>query len=148
MIDTEAQDELKGWLCERIGLVPTPDIRCIGSRSNSRIIGVVGFDSFNGASIMMHAAGEPGWLTRKFLWAVFHYPFEMCGVNMVIGLVPSGNAGAIRLNTHMGFKINAILEGAHPDGALWIMSMGRRECRFLNFNRNRHGQKIQAATST
>lgn len=95
---------------------------------------------------MMHAAGEPGWLSPTLLWVIFHYAFVVCGANMVIGLVSSGNDAAIRFNTHVGFKTVLNLEGAHPDGSLLLMTMLRRECRFLN--KERYGQKLQAATTT
>jgi hypothetical protein len=107
----------------------------------------VGFDQFNGASIMMHSAGEGNWLTRDLLWAAFDYPFNICQANMVIGLVPSGNAQAIRFNTHIGFKTELKLDGAHPDGALVMMIMRRQECRFLTPRRTRHGQEIQSTAA-
>ena len=115
-------------------------MRCIGNVREDKILGVVGFDNYNEASVMMHAGGEPGWMTASVIWVAFHYAFVVCGVNMVIGLVPSGNAQAIRFNTHVGFKIALNLEGAHPDGSLLLMTMTRGECRFLN--KERYGQKV------
>jgi len=147
VIVTEPQTELREWLCERIGLVPTPDLTCIGSLLRGELVGVVGFDQYNGASMVMHAAGLAGWLNRDMLWAVFDYPFRVCNVNMVLGFVPSGNTDAIRFNTHVGFKVEAILEGAHPDGALWLMTMKRGECRYLKHLRKRNGQEEQTAAS-
>lgn len=146
MIVSEPQHELKVWLCDRIGLVATPHLCCIGSVIGGVLKGVVGFDNYNGSSVMMHSAGDAGWLTREMLHAAFHYPFEACKVNMIIGLVPSGNAQAIRFNTHIGFKTELTLDGAHPDGALVLMTMRRGECRYLP--RNRNGQEEQAAAST
>lgn len=132
---------MKRWLCERIGLVATENIQTIGVESGGIIRGVVGFDNYNGASVQMHVAGEPGWLTRDLLWATFDYAFRVLGVNMVIGLVPSGNREAIRFNTHLGFRTALTLEGAHPDGSLILMTMTLGECRYLN--RKRHGQEIR-----
>ncbi len=143
---SDRQDELRDWLCERIGLVPTEHLRLIGSVNGDRILGVVGFDGYNGASVQMHVAGEPGWLTRDLIWATFDYAFNVCGANIVIGMVPSGNTDAIRFNTRLGFKTELVLDGAHPDGSLWLMTMRRRECRFLN--RERNGQEILTTTST
>lgn len=84
----------------------------------------------------MHVAGEPGWLTRDLIRCTFDYAFEVCKVNMIIGLVPSGNKDAIRFNTHLGFSTVTKLVGAHPDGSLILMTMTRGECRYLNRNRN------------
>ncbi len=144
MVSSENQDLLKEWLCSRIGLVPTKDIQLIGSIEGGIIRGVVGFDGYNGASITMHVAGEPGWLTRDLIWACFDYPFNRCGVNVILGVVPSGNKDALRFNKHLGFKLRLEIEGAHPDGSLIVMTMTRGECRYLN--RKRHGQEIRAAT--
>ena len=146
MITVEHQGALSSWLCEKIGLVPTPDLVCIGNRDHAHIYGVVGYDQFNGASIMMHAAGEGYWLNKDMLFAVFDYPFNVCKANMVIGLVPSGNEAAIRFNTHIGFRTELRLEGAHPDGALLLMTMKREECRYLS--RKRNGQEKQSTSAT
>jgi L-amino acid N-acyltransferase YncA len=145
MVSCENQLELVNWLCERITLAPTSYIQCIGSVIGGRIKGVIGYDGYNGASIQMHVAGEPGWFTKDVLQAAFDYPFNVCEVNMIIGLVPSGNEDAIRFNTHIGFKTVSTLVGAHPDGALLLMTMERRECRYLN--RNRNGQEIQSSAA-
>lgn len=139
------QSTLAHWLCQRIGLVPTKNIQCIGTVSRGIIRGVVGYDNYNGASVMMHVAGEDGWLTRELLRVAFDYPFNHCKVNMLIGLVPSGNTDAIRFNKHLGFQLVNELEGAHPDGSLLLMVMKRGECRYLN--RNQHGQEISTATA-
>lgn len=146
--ETLHQELLKDWLCERIGLTPTPHLVCIGNVFDDKIRGVVGYDGYNGASVQMHVAGEGNWFTKDFAFSVFHYPFAVCGVNMLIGMVPSGNADAIRFNKHIGFNVARELHGAHPDGSLLIMTMTRRECRFLERTRSRHGQEEQAAAST
>ena len=146
MIVTERQDILGTWLCNRIGLTPSPNLRCIGNLSaEGGIIGVVGYDGFNGASAQMHSAGDGNWVTRDLLFAAFDYPFNVCKLNMVLGLLPSGNTQAIKFNTHLGFRTVLDLPGAHPDGSLIVMVMERRECRFLK--RKAHGQEIRSATS-
>lgn len=147
MIATQDQTFLAHWLCDRIGLVATPNLKCIGQVKNSKLVAVIGYDSYNGASIQMHSAGEGNWNSRELLRTAFHYPFEVCKVNMVIGMVPSGNARAIRFNTHLGFKTIHVLEGAHPDGALVLMTMKRGECRFLYSLRRSNGQKILTAAT-
>ena len=147
MIYTKCQDILASWLCDRIGLKPTMDLRCIGrlDAAGRRIIGVIGYDGWNGASVQMHVAGEGNWVNRAILYAAFDYPFRVCNVDMVLGMVPSGNVAALRFNTHLGFKVEHEIVGAHPDGSLIIMSMTRAECRW---NRGqRHGQEIQRSTS-
>lgn len=139
------QGTMKDWLCDRIGLTPSSDLVCIGNMLGGKLRAVVGYEGYNGASSVIHVAGEGNWCTKDYLRVVFDYPFRTCEVNMLIGLVPSGNVEAIRFNTHIGFRTDAVLKGAHPDGALLIMTLKRDECRFLNPIRSRHGKEEQPA---
>lgn len=145
MVSSDDQAALRDWLCEKIGYAPTKNIQCIGAVIGGKIRGVVGFDNYNMASVQMHVAGEPGWLTRELIRVCFDYPFNVCKVKVIIGLVPSGNVDAIRFNKHLGFKVIHELEGAHPDGSLVLMTMRRGECRYLK--RERHGQEIRTPAS-
>jgi hypothetical protein len=133
VITTKHQDFLAAWLCERIGYVPSPHLKCIGSVDSTESVlrGVVGYDGYNGASVMMHMAGEPGWIDKAILHAAFDYPFNEMGCNQVLGLVPSGNAAALAINKRLGFEVVAELPMAHPDGALVLMRMTRENCKWL-----------------
>lgn len=146
MVSSDNQSALAKFLCERTGLIATTHLRCIGNVRENKILGVVGFENYNGASIMMHAAGSDNWVTKRMIWATFDYAFNVCKVNMVIGLVPSGCTEALRFNTHLGFKTVLNLDGAHPDGSLVLMTMSREECRYLT--KDRHGQEILSPACT
>lgn len=132
MLTTYDQGTLAQWLCEKIGLMPTPHIVCIGSLSSEhRLRGVVGYDSFNGASCTMHMAGEPGWIDKSMLHAAFDYPFNVMGCNQVLAFIPSDNLVALDIDRRLGFKLVCELDGAHPDGSLFLMRMRREECKWL-----------------
>lgn len=133
MITIRHQDFLTGWLCERIGYIPSPLMKCIGSVDSTDTVlrGVVGYDGFNGASVVMHMAGEPGWIDKSMLTAAFDYPFNVMGCNQVLAMVPSGNAAALKINRRLGFEVVAELDGAHPDGSLFVMRMTRDNCKWL-----------------
>lgn len=136
MITTKGQDVLSSWLCKKIGLTWSSDLRCIGEVGPyAHIRGVIGYNNYNRASVQMHVAGEPGWVSRSVLYAAFHYPFVALKCNVVLGLVPSGNEDALRFNRHLGFVTLNILPNAHPDGALVIMAMYKEQCRWLNMRR-------------
>ena len=125
-------DVLGGWLCEKIGYVPTVHFRCIGNvNEKGEIKGVVGFDGWNGASCQIHVAGEGNWVNRELIRCVFDYAFNTAEMKVLIGAVPSGNERAIHFDKRMGFKEVARIKDAHPDGELIILSMRRDECRFL-----------------
>lgn len=142
MIVTSNQDILASWLCKYIGYTPTPNIKCIGQvDAGGDLIGVVGFDGYNGASVMMHVAGRGNWCTRSMLYATFHYPFVALRCKMVIGLVPSGNHAAIHFNKRVGFTVMNEIEGAHPDGSLLLMTMRLEDCRWLEA---RYGKEVRS----
>ena len=133
MITTKHQEFLVHWLCERIGYVPTPHMRCLGSVDSTDTIlrGVVGYDGYNGASVVMHMAGAPGWMDKAILHAAFDYPFNEMGCNQALAFVPSGNDAALKINRRLGFEVLLELPDAHPDGALFVMRMTRDNCKWL-----------------
>ncbi len=145
MIQTAHQELLARWLCERIGYMPTPHIRCIGNVSKEgKILGVVGFDGWNGASCQMHVAGEGNWVSRELIRATFDYAFNVAGLKVVLGLVPSSNDKALRFDRHVGFSEVARIKGGHPDGDLVVLQLRREDCRFL---RKEHGQEVISAAA-
>lgn len=142
MIQSAHQDLLARWLCERIGYMPTPWLKCIANVTiEGKILGVVGFDNWNGASCQMHVAGEGRWLTRDMVRACFDYAFNVAGLRVVIGLVPSTNAKALRFDKHVGFTEVGRIADAVPGGDLVIMQLRREHCRYLE---NEHGWQKHA----
>jgi RimJ/RimL family protein N-acetyltransferase len=145
VIHTANQDILASWLCKRIGYIPSQSIKCIGQVIDGQIAGVIGYDGFNGASVMMHVAGDPGWVTKSMLFAAFDYPFRKLGCKIVIGLVPSGNEAAFRFNQRLGFKLIDEIKDAHPDGSLLLMTMRPEDCRWLEA---RYGKEVITTART
>jgi RimJ/RimL family protein N-acetyltransferase len=132
VIDTTNQEELAEWLCSRIGLLPTKNLRCIGRRgAKGDIIGVIGYDSFTNASVQMHSAGEGNWLSKEFLRVMFDYPFVVCKLKVVYGCVLESNERALKLNYRVGFKYEHTLKDCYLEGGAIIMSMSKDECRYL-----------------
>lgn len=136
MVSCDYQPGLAEWLCRKIGLAPTPHIQCIGNVTQKGILGVVGYDQFNKASVVMHVAGEPGWLTRSLIWAAFDYPFNVCGVNVVIAPIASTNTKSLTLVKRLGFELSTVIPDAHPDGDLVLLTMRRDQCRYLSRKHN------------
>lgn len=125
--------------------MPTPHLRCIGNVTREgKILGVVGFDGWNGASCQMHVAGEGNWVTRELLRATFEYAFKVAGLKVVLGLVPSGNANALRFDRHIGFSEVARIKDAHPDGELIVLELRRENCRYL---REENGQEVYSSAA-
>lgn len=121
------------WVAARLGTVYDPHgPDAIGLRQGETVLAGVIYENWNGASIMAHIA-VAGPLTRRFLFAVFHYPFEVCGVRKIICPVPASNSRSRRLAEHMGFSVEATLADAHPDGDLLLYTLTKSACRFLGW---------------
>ena len=105
------------------------------------------YDSHNGASIVGHLSGVGRkWMNREFLWFCFHYPFEQLKVNKILGLVESTNLEAQRLDEHLGFRLEATLKNAAPNGDLLIYSMTKDQCKWLSLRDKYRGQAQSTST--
>jgi RimJ/RimL family protein N-acetyltransferase len=123
---------LYDWLDKRISLAWSTDFRALGRVIDGKLVGVVGYNGFNGASCQMHMAGDGlHWINKQFIRKAFELPFVQWKLNMVMGLVPSGNESALVIDKKLGFQEVATIDGAHPDGALLILMMKRENCRWL-----------------
>ncbi len=138
ILTTEKQEVLYQFLRDKVGIPWSSDLVCIGEVHEGGLVAVVGYNAFTGTSCQMHMAGDhPRWMTRKFLYEAFRYPFETLGLTMVLGNVPSGNIRALRIDLKLGFTELLYIPGAHPDGGIHLLQMKRENCRWL---RN-HGKK-------
>ena len=98
-----------------------------------RIIAGVAYAEWNGVNVVCHIAsdGSRQWLTRKYLWMIFDYPFRQLKVKRITVCVGEGNADSRRLVEHFGFELEAKLEKAHPTGDLLVYRMREPQCRYL-----------------
>ena len=117
-----------------VGLHRSDDMRAIGLEQDGRLIAAAVYEGFNGHNMWVHLCGVPGarWMTREFLRAGFGYPFLVCGVQRLSGYVNASNLEARRLNEHFGYRQEAVLAGAAPDGGdVLIYVMRREDCRYV-----------------
>ncbi len=117
------------------GLNRADGMQAIGLRRGGHLVAGVVYEGFNGRNVWMHVAAKPGasWLVRMYLRACFHYPFVTCGVDRVSGYVNASNTAARRFDEHLGFKEEARLCGAAPDGGDVILYvMWRKDCRHVD----------------
>lgn len=116
------------------GLARSDGMRCIGLRKHGALVAAAIYEGFNGQNMWVHLAGLPGkrWMTRDFLRAGFAYPFNVCGVKRLSGYVLASNTAACRLNEHLGYRVEARLAGAAPDGGdVLIYVMRKEDCRYV-----------------
>jgi RimJ/RimL family protein N-acetyltransferase len=100
---------------------------------SGELIAGIWFESFNGANINMHVAAKPGarWMNKEVLWYAFYYPFVECNVRRITGLVAASNIHAQKFDEKIGFKLEARLKDAAPDGDMLVYVMFREDCRWL-----------------
>lgn len=146
MIVTDQQQRMQDWLCTRLERSCSPNMRCIGVRHGAALVGVVGFDDWDAASVQIHVAGYGNWLTRDLLWATFDYAFNVAGVKVIYGLVPTANTKSMRLSTHIGFDMEHVIKDAHADGDLAVMTLRKSTCKYLTRGA-RHGKENRNACS-
>lgn len=148
MLRYDGEQEMIEWAMDRVKTGFRDDARAMGWETEQGLRAVAVFDCFYPHDLHMHIAsdGRHGWLTRRFLVAVFHYAFVVCGVRRVTGLVPAKNHKALRFDQHLGFRYEGRCADAFPDDDLVILGMTRKECRWLP-KEVLHGQEQQRAVS-
>ena len=100
-----------------------------------RLLGGVLFTEYRGGSVAIHMAGfDPRWVNKAMIYLAFDYPFRQLKVKKLIGLVPESNVKAYESSLRLGFKVEYLLEDVYngPMNGLYIMSMLKDECRWLN----------------
>jgi hypothetical protein len=110
---------------------------CLGLARDGQLVAATLYDNYNGASIFANIA-ITGPITRRWLWAIFHYPFVQLGVYVICGLVAEGNTKSCHLVERLGFTLTATIPQADPSGALLLYTMPKANCRFLT-GRYAHG---------
>ena len=113
-------------------------------RAGEMVAGVI-YEDWNGASFTCHIAIQ-GLLTPMYLAAIFHYPFVHCGAKKIIAPVAQSNEESVRFVKKLGFREEARILDAHPDGSVLVYTMTPDQCRFIGA---RYGQRLTfAAAST
>lgn len=116
----------------------------IGWEKDGRLVAGVAYANWNGVNVECHIASDRSkrWLTRRFLWTIFDYPFNQLGAERITVCVGEGNRDSTRFVQHLGFILEARLRAAHPTGDLLIFCMKRQDCRFIQ--KRIHREKLAA----
>lgn len=106
---------------------------CLGLEdSTGMLVAGVVLESYNGRNANVHVAGVGRqWLNRNMLTSFFHYCFNHLKLMRLTGLVAASNGAALVFDKHLGFRYEATLVDAAPDGDLVVLVMRREDCRYL-----------------
>lgn len=99
---------------------------------DDQLMGGVLFTDYNVVSMQIHVASfKPNWINKQLLWLTFDYPFNVCRVEKLLGLVPSANKPALDFDLHLGFVEETRVKDVFPDGDMVVLGMYRNQCKFL-----------------
>lgn len=121
------------WLCERVGIFPTPQFKgIVAVKESGKIIGMVGYDQWTDNSVFMHVALDEPIAVRPLLKHAFTYPFQQCGRRVALATVVSDNEKSKRFVNHLGFSEIARVKDGHSDGKdLVLYAMRREGCKWV-----------------
>lgn len=128
-ITTDAH-RIGSWMQEHGAIASRDRATCIGLERDGVLVAGTLYDYYNGASVVASIA-IAGPITRRWLWAIFHYPFVHLGVNVILGMVAEGNAKSRHLCDRLGFSLATSIPHADPSGAMLLYTMTKDNCRFL-----------------
>jgi RimJ/RimL family protein N-acetyltransferase len=119
------------WVCEKAGGTWVAGRgTAIGWDRGGLVAGVL-YEDWNGANVLCHIRAEGTLANRHFLGVIFDYPFNQLGVRRITVPIASDNAPCIRMVTNMGFRLEATLKHAAPNGDLLLYRLFRDECKFI-----------------
>lgn len=126
-------DIIVPWVQERSGGggYVTGTASAIGRMKDGNLVGGIYYEEFNGVNVMCHIAGDgKRWLSKLFLWMIFDYPFNQLGAKRMTAPIVHNNVPCINFVEKLGFKQEAILQDAHPDGNILIYRLFENESRW------------------
>jgi hypothetical protein len=122
------------WVMSRVGGVFNEKTdHVVAMHRDGEIAGGLVYTGYLGKAITMHSAGsEDNWVTRDFLWMIFHYAFVQLGCRVVFGPVSSKNTRSLSVTTRLGFVPAARIADVYHDGSdLVLLTMYKEQCRWL-----------------
>lgn len=115
----------------------------IGVVEDERLIGGTVFTNWNpeaGVIEMSSAGTSPRWLQARMLRAIFSYPFDQIGCQLVVMRVSERNQRMVRIAEKFGFTGYLIPRLRGRDEAEWLFTLTAEQWHNHPFKRSNHGQ--------
>ena len=120
------------WVAQRASPVLCKDTTGLVALRGEQIVGAAILDSWTENSCQAHVAIEDPRVTRRLFREACKFVFEYAGRGVLIGLTPSDNEGALRLNKGMGFKeVYRLKDGVRVGVDYVVQEMRRETCRWI-----------------
>lgn len=89
----------------------------MGAEVDGELVSGIVFNNFNECNATAHiAVSKPNKLFLELLDHAFLYAFETCGLRRLTGLVEADNSKALKLDKHIGFLQESIMQEAGSEG--------------------------------
>ncbi len=94
----------------------------MGAETDGQITSGVVFNNFNETNATCHiAVSKPNKLFLELLDHAALYAFKSCGLKRLTGFVEADNSKAIKLDKHIGFVEEGVMEKAGSEGQDMVM---------------------------
>lgn len=104
--------------------------QAIGREVEGKLVGVVVYTCASPTNVVTSIVLEKP-MTRRFLKAVFWYPFEQLKVRRITAMVEEWNVKSHSFCEHVGFRVEGRLRCAARDGGdVLMMGLLKEECRW------------------
>lgn len=109
---------------------PTDDkASFVGRWENDRLLGVMATFNFSGHDAEIGWAGEPGWISRRFLKVMYQYWFEQLGLRRITGRIDADNQTPMEQCQRLGFVKEGVMREASKDGKdVFIFGLLKKDC--------------------
>ena len=150
--DPDIRESLLIWAEDLLKVRFFSDAQCFGVMHRKGIGAVVVYDRFSDNDCVLHLAsdGTGKWMTKEFLLASMHYPFNQCGLARITCMVAEDNKPSMtftrtfgkrerktgkfagKTGPNKGWFQEGRLRRAGPDGQdLILFGMLREECPYI-----------------
>lgn len=95
------------------------------------------YNNMDGANLCVHVGAVNGcqWLTPKFLFSAFDYPFNQLGMRRVTAPIKSNRKNVIEFARNLGFTHDGTLKNYYADDDLHLYGLLKEDCRFLELRK-------------
>jgi hypothetical protein len=120
------------WSDDFRGVLHVPDEFRNVPASMDHVAVAVGYNGFIGRTCCMHVViQKPEAMSPRVVRDAFAFPFQVCGLEAVLGMVDSVNDAALDFDRRLGFTEIARIPNGGLEGDLVVFRMTRAECRWL-----------------
>jgi RimJ/RimL family protein N-acetyltransferase len=121
-------DSVGAWVAQQTTGSYHCNSAAIGLEREGQIVAGVIYENFLNTTINCHIVID-GKINKKFISAIFNYPFIVCNVEKIIVLVTEDNKKSIKLVKNMGFTEEARI--TRSNGDMIYFTLLRNNCKFL-----------------